>query len=137
MFQLLLVFILVLMQQAPVITADNVTALQSIKTVDFEGLDDEILSGWFALSPDGQHIAVPHSGGGLVIWNVEGELLDITSVTGPDGEAGTLLDADFSLDGEQIAAIYTDGTTYSIHLYDLDGQLEILDFDPEYGRPVR
>jgi hypothetical protein len=129
-FVLLFTFMLV-QAQSPVITADNVTALQSVQTIDFD--TEEVNSGWFALSPDGQYIAVPHTRGGLIIWDNQGELIDATTATTESGEMATLLDADFSLDGTEVAAVYTDGTDYWIDIHMLKGETQTLDYDIEYG----
>jgi WD40 repeat protein len=138
MFFLLLTLLLIFSTDPTPITADNIDSLQSVQTVDFEDVEElRFNSGWFALSPDGHYIAVPHSEGGLVIWSTHGEVVDKTILFQPNDEPMTLLDADFSINGTQIAAVYTDGVEYFIDIHTVMGESETLDYDLRYGRPLR
>lgn len=119
---------------APSLSAENVASLESALQIDFDGNPAEIGSvdsGWFVLSPDGQSAAAIRQDGGLVIYDtVTGEITG-TYVYQVDDLSTTVIEADFSASGEEIAVLHTDGERFYVALYHLiDDELRVLPFEP-------
>lgn len=108
-----LLFLLVFWQQdaiPAVIGAANIEHLQSIMQIDFASMEsDRIENGWFALSRDGERMAVISRNEHLIVWNAAGDLLDNYFILGADGLAATALDATFNPDGHVLVSAHTDG----------------------------
>lgn len=103
----------------PPVDAANIQRLRSVRHVDFAALGDLgglIQTGWFALSPDGTWLALVRQDGGLIVLDTAGSLVDTYTVTGENGQPGTVLDAAFGADSQTLAALHTDGEAYSISL---------------------
>jgi hypothetical protein len=86
-----------------VITAQNYTRLQSVKQVDFDDIGD-FISGWFALSQDGEHI---------VVVDQEQRVIHIS----PDATQVLYQQADFvtgTLWGNTWVGLHTRDNTYDI-----------------------
>ncbi len=90
------------------IDADNVTYLRPVLQVEFARLG-AFRSGWFALSADGNYLAVASTDGRVLVLQ-EGEVVGAY-------QRGTLHDAVF--DGERLLAVHSDA----------DGTLELLAYD--------
>lgn len=120
---------------APVaLTSENVTTLTSTLLVDFADNPADlgsVDSGWFVMSNDGQYAAVIRQDGGLIIYDtLTGEIAD-TYVHTVDGLSTTVIEADFSENGEEIAVLHTDGEVFYIVLYNLiDDEYDVLPFEP-------
>lgn len=132
-YVLTLVFAFQVPPTAPlVIDASNISRLTPVQSIDFQP-EIPVASGWFTLSSDGEHIAVVQQNGGLLIYSsTTGEIVEHY-----DSPGETVLDAKFSDDGQHLAAIYTDGLTFSAARHTLKGETERIELDTDLGYPVR
>jgi WD40 repeat protein len=106
----------------PVIDAANVQSLASAARIDFASAPPEagrIESGGFALSPDGARLALRNREDSIVIWSIDGELVDTFAVIGGDDLPDTVLDSAFNADGSLLAAIVSEGVSYTIAVRDI------------------
>lgn len=124
-----------------VITARNVGHLQSIVHIDFSELPDDVIgvdSGWFALSGDGQYIAVVRRDGGLVIFDTDGALIETFTVAGATGEASAILDVVWGEDNVTVASLHTDGERYFASLRVVgEDEVTLVPFPESGDMPVR
>ncbi len=96
----------------PIITADNITELRSITQIDFTDAMN-IASGWFALSSDGQQIAVVHNEGGIYVFDAASGGIAHTFTFSTEAEnAATVIDVAFSDDDASIAILLLDEEGY-------------------------
>ncbi len=100
-------------QDSPVvISADNITRLQSVAHIDFSDAPAEagkIDNGWFAMDAWGEKYAVKNRADHLVIWNDAGQMLDQYFVEGEDGLPATTLDFAFDGWGASVVSAHSDG----------------------------
>jgi hypothetical protein len=131
---------------APVsLDAENVADLRPVTWIPFTDLPPEtaVLTGWFALSPDGAYFAGINAGeaGGLLIWDAAGVLIDAPTLPLVAGYAPTILDVAFDPGTDRparLAFIATaDGQTYTAAVHEVGGETRAFDLPPEAGRPAR
>lgn len=128
---------------APLITAENITRLQSVATIAFADIPDaQIDSGWFALNHDGQYAAVIGRRGVIVLLDLmTADTVDSLSFIGENDQPATVLDAAFSPDGQFLAALHTDAEHYYVSIYNVTGaedtQFFPLELDNSLDMPVR
>lgn len=142
-----LILRLVLTLAAPVVmTADTIETLHPARTIEFDALPDDLRvdSGWFTMSPDASHLAVVHQSGGVVIFDDSGAIAQTLTFTGADDEPATVIDARFSLDGEQIGLLMTDDSGFFVIVHPLgaasgatDGEAVRVPYPQDAGMPVR
>lgn len=117
-----------------VIKADNITHLQSVVHLNFADLPAEVGqvdSGWFAISADGETLAVMNRQNRVILWSRLDGVLRVSEVGCPqaDGSAmpGALVDGAFSPDGAWFAAVYLAGSNSYLHFVPVDSaQAEIV-----------
>jgi hypothetical protein len=107
-----------------VISADNITHLQSVAHIDFADAPLEagkIDNGWFAMDAWGKQYAVKNQDDHLVIWNDAGQMLDQYFVEGADGLPATVLD--FAFDGwdASVVSAHSDGKYLYAASYSVGG----------------
>jgi WD40 repeat protein len=132
-------------QEAPaleIITAQRVGDLRSVNTIDFASLPDDagpIDSGTFILSPNGAFMAVVRRDGGLLIYDVAGDVINTYTVAADDGTPTTVIDSVFGADSQTTAALHTDGQTYEIVIFSVgsDEPLQRIPFPEPLDFPVR
>lgn len=116
------------------ISSENISALQSTRMIDFADNPAEIGSvdsGWFVLSPDGQYAAVIRQDGGLVVYDTQTGDIAATYVYAVGGLSTTVIEADFSASGDEIAVLHTDGEAFYIVLYNVaEDMYSVQPFDP-------
>ena len=112
------------------IDADNVKALRSVARIDYADAPPEAgrieSAGGFALSGDGNRIAVRNREGGVVTWSAAGELIDVFAVPGADGLPETVFDIAFNEAGTLLAAVASDGAAYSVVVRELENDLTLV-----------
>jgi WD40 repeat protein len=132
--------------EPPVITAENVTQLESVATIDFDDYLDalgEVPLGWFKMDEAGQAVVVPsrtEDGEALGIWSVAYDGSDQEFVLLP-GEPGTILGVDVMqrassaavavarFDGQVFSLTYQHDSSLSIQSLEIDGLPVNLWFD--------
>jgi hypothetical protein len=140
-FVLLLAGTLYAQEHTPgVISADNIEQLTSVARIDFDALSVELGGldlGWFALSPTANRLAVRNRNNELVILNPQGDVVDIYSAPGRDDLPATVLEADFSAEGNMLASAHLDGMGYVVAYRDIEtGTMQYLRFETTEA-PIR
>jgi len=110
------------------VTGDNVTRLSPAAQIDFDNLPEEageILSGGFALDPAGRRLALRNRDNAVTIFDTDAGLIDVFSIPGADGLPDTVLDYAFDRTGALLAAIASDGATYSIAIRIVESELTL------------
>lgn len=118
-------------QEEPLpVNRDNVTRLASAARIDFDDLPEAagiIQSGGFTLDPAGQRLALRNRDNAVTIFDTNGELVDVFAVPGADGLPDTVLDYAFDRTGGLLAAIASDGATYTIAIRIIDSGLTLIE----------
>ncbi len=98
-----------------VITASNIGALKSVLTIEFADLQSaRIENGWFALSPDGEHMATISRNNEVIVWNAAGQVVDSYTIQTEDGLASTVLDAAFHTEQGILASVHAAGNAFYV-----------------------
>ncbi len=110
-----------------VITADNISHLQSAIRLNFADLPEEVGqvdSGWFAVSADGETLAVMNRQNRVILWARRGGVLRVSQAGCPQADGsplpGALVDGAFSPDGAWFAAVYLAGSNSYLHFVPVD-----------------
>lgn len=130
----------------PTITADNVRSLTLARIVTMDTFTPaeaehppQPLSGWFALSPDGQYAATIVAGGTTVFNTADGRIvaqLVRRDPVEPD-RWSTAIDVDWSDASDHYALLLREGETNVVYVAGLDGTIHQQTAPAEYGMPVR
>lgn len=97
--------------QVVVIRADNFARLAPANFIPFSNIPEEIgeiRTGWFAVSDDGRHIAAKSLMNTVVVWNIQGNLIDTFSLATDDGLPATIYNARFATTNK-LLVVYSDG----------------------------
>ena len=89
---------------SPIITAENITQLQSVAQIDFVSLSAEagqFVTGRFALSDDGAWIAVMNDENEIILLNDDGEIQGMHTVADAD-----VIDMAFDVSDEHILSLH-------------------------------
>lgn len=99
------------------ITADNIGQLRSVQHVDFADSTSEagtVENGWFAIDPQGKHMAAMNRAGDVVVWDDAGNMVDKYNIPGSDNLLSTVQDIAFRVDFQQVVSVHMDGTGYYV-----------------------
>lgn len=122
-FILILMFIFLLngiavSAQDPIPTASqNAGNWHSVAHIDFADAPPEagtIAIGWFALSRDGERMATISRQNNVVIWNLQGEVIDNYQIMNVDGLATSVIDASFNADASLLVSTHSSLETYYV-----------------------
>jgi len=126
-------------QDAAVITAENIQHLAPVAVIDFAGLPEhagQIINGRVFTSSDGRLYAVVNREGQVVFLDEAGSVLSVTDrIMTDDGFPATFIDGAFDPSGQLFAALHSQGMAYHITIAAISGGQATLTVSSE-DKPV-
>ena len=108
----------------PVIRAANVAQLQSVQQIDYADAPEEageLISGWLRINNSGTQVVTINRQNDLLLWDVStAELADVYNLAGGDDINANMLDIAWHPNDTFIHSLHTDGTTYSVLVYEVE-----------------
>lgn len=120
-----------------IITAENITQLQSVQTIDFADTDIPYDTGWFAVNHNATRIATVSQDQTLILWDDVGNIIASYEFDNPNDDPIRLADVTFATESDLFAAIYIAPPGYHLNYYtEADGLVASLAIETEFDQPT-